>query len=269
MNMLRGRRVVITGAGRGIGRAVAELFVRQGADVMVNDADEKPLEETVSRCVELAGDQKHVAGSTGSVADAEYARRLMQETAETLGGVDILVNNAGVTRDGVVHRMSHEDWDQVLAVNLTGAFNCVQAAAPYLRDPAKAELKATGEVGYHRKVINVASTAAARGNAGQVNYGAAKMGVVGLTRSLAREWAPFRINVNCVVPGFTDTRLTQAPRDGLGIPPEQREAFIATLPFGRPAAPADVAKVFLFLAGDLSDWVTGQEINASGGHQIP
>lgn len=269
--LLEDRAAVVTGAGRGIGRAIAELFVEHGARVVVNDVDERVAEETVACCAERAG-AGSATSSTGSVADPGYAERLMKHAVEAFGKLDILVNNAGVTRDAMLHKMSDEDWATVLQVNLTGTFHCVRAASPYLRDAAKAELEEKGEVRYHRKVVNFFSTAAISGNVGQANYAAAKMANVGLTRSLAREWAPFRINVNCVAPGFTDTRLTRPKEDGdgtLGIPRAQRDAFIARLPFGRPASPLDVARVVLFFASPLSDWVTGQEINVSGGHQIP
>lgn len=270
--LLEGRVAVVTGAGRGIGRAIAELFVEEGARVVVNDLDEAAAREAVLACEELRGSGAAVA-SVGSVSDARYAGELLARAAELgKGRVDVLVNNAGVTRDSMIHRMSDEQWRFVLDVNLTGTFNCCRASAPYLRDAAKRELDEKGEVAYHRKIVNFFSTAAIAGNVGQANYVAAKMGNVGLTRTLAREWAPFRVNVNAVAPGFTDTRLTQAKEAGdgaLGIPQAQRDEFLKKLPFGRPAPPREVAKVVLFFASPLSDWVTGQEINASGGHQIP
>ena len=269
--LLEDRVAVVTGAGRGIGRAIAELFVEHGARVVVNDVDEAVAQETVARCEERAGEGA-ATSSVGSVADAGYAAVLMKRAVEVFGKLDVLVNNAGITRDAMVHKMNEEDWATVLQVNLTGSFHCVRAASPYLRDVAKAELEERGEIRYHRKVVNFFSTAAIHGNLGQANYAAAKMGNVGLTRSLAREWARFRINVNCVAPGFTDTRLTRPKEDGdgtLGIPRAEREAFIERLPFGRPAAPIEVARVVLFFSSPLSDWVTGQEINVSGGQQIP
>jgi 3-oxoacyl-[acyl-carrier protein] reductase len=270
-SMLAGRVAVVTGAGRGIGRAVAELFVREGARVAVNDVDAEEAEETVSRCRAIGGDACALSHG-GSVTDREAARSLVEAAVREFGSLHILVNNAGVTRDAMAHRMTDEQWRTVLEVNLTGTFLCIRESSRYLREPAKLELLEHGEVRLHRKIVNVASTAAIRGNPGQINYTAAKMGTIGLTRTLAREWAPFRINVNAVAPGFTDTRLTRAleeSSDGLGVPAAKREEFLKSLPFGRPAHAEEIARVILFFASPLSDWVTGQVLNVSGGHQIP
>jgi len=269
--VLEDRVAVITGAGRGIGRAIACLFVGEGARVVVNDRDAEAAAETVSRC-EAIGPEGCATADAGTVTEAAYAERLMRTAVERFGALDILVNNAGVTRDAMAHKMTDEAWSEVLAVNLTGSFNCARATVPYMRDMAKMELQDDGAVRHHRKIVNFYSTAAIHGNLGQANYAAAKMGNVGLTRSLAREWARFRINVNAVAPGFTDTRLTRVKavgEGGLGIPEARRREMIDRLPFGRPAAPEDVARVVLFFASPLSDWVTGQEINVSGGQQIP
>jgi 3-oxoacyl-[acyl-carrier protein] reductase len=195
----------------------------------------------------------------------------MKTAAERFGKLDILVNNAGVTRDRMAHLMTDEMWDLVIDVNLTGTFNCIRSAAPYLRDVGKRELETQGRVAYNRKIVNFFSTAAIRGNPGQVNYVAAKMGNVGITRVIAQEWARFGVNVNAVAPGFTNTRLTAAKGkgDALGVPEDQRQATLQKIPMGRFGEPEDVAGAVLFFASPLSDYVTGQTINVSGGLQIP
>jgi 3-oxoacyl-[acyl-carrier protein] reductase len=269
MGLIQDRVAVVTGAGRGIGRAIALLFVEEGAKVTINDVDAAPAHETARLCRERGGE---AAASVGSVADPAYTDRLMKETFDRWGAIDILVNNAGITRDRVVHRMTDEEWDFVIAVNLRGTFNCIRSVAPYMRDVAKKEKEELGAPRHHRKIVNFYSTAAIRGNPGQINYTAAKMGNLGITRTLAQEWGPFWINVNAVAPGLTETRLTQAKEDGdgtMGIPRAQKEAAIARIPFGRAARPEDIARVVLFFSSPLSDFVTGQEINVSGGQQIP
>lgn len=269
MGLLDDRVAVVTGAGRGIGRAVAELFVREGAKVVLNDLDADPAAEAVAACEALRPGAARA--SVGSVADPAYTDVLMREAVDHFGALDVLVNNAGVTRDRMAHRMTDADWDLVLAVNLKGTFNCIRSASPWLRDAAKAEIEAEGRPARVRKVVNFFSTAAIRGNPGQANYTAAKMGNVGLTRTLAQEWARYGICVNAVAPGFIETRLTAAkgPGDVLGVPEARREAALARIPMGRYGRPEDVARAVLFFASPLSDYVTGQEINVSGGMQIP
>lgn len=263
MGLLDGKVAVITGAGRGIGQATAVLFAEEGAVVVINDIDEEPAKETL-RMVEEKGGKGVVC--VADVSNRKECDRLMATAAELgNGSIDILANIAGITRDAVIHKMPEEWWDLVINVNLKGTFNCIQAVSPYMRDVAKRE-KEKGIV-KHRKIINTSSTAALRGNPGQINYVAAKEGIIGITKVVAREWGPFYINCNCVAPGFTETRLTAPKKEGdiLGVPPEQREATIKMIPFGRPAQPIDIAKVFLFFASHLSDYVTGQVINVSGG----
>ena len=267
--LLEDRVAVVTGAGRGIGRAIAELFVREGAYVVLNDVDEAPLSEAKAACDAIREARAHV--SIGSVTDSSYTDALMQQAVDDFGSLDILINNAGITRDHVIHRMTDDEWSFVLDVNLGGTFRCIRSASPHMRDVAKAELSEHGEVSRVRKVVNLFSTAAIRGNPGQANYTAAKMGNVGLTRTVAQEWGRFRVCVNAVAPGFTETRLT-APKEAggkLGIPEASREASLAKIPFGRFGQPEDVARAVLFFASSLSDYVTGQEINVSGGLQIP
>ncbi len=269
MGLLDDRVAVVTGAGRGIGRAIAETFVREGARVVINDVDAEPADEARAACDTLRPEA--AITSVGSVADAKYTDELMRSAAERFGQLDILVNNAGVTRDRMAHKMSDEQWDLVIAVNLTGSFNCIRSAAPYMRDAAKKEIDEQGEVARVRKIVNFFSTAAIRGNPGQANYTAAKMGNVGLTRTFAQEWGRYRICVNAVAPGFIETRMTAAKEKGdvMGIPEAMRQAALQRIPFRRFGLPQDIANAVLFLSSPLSDYVTGQEFNVSGGLQIP
>jgi len=197
--------------------------------------------------------------------------RIMKTAVDGFGKLDILVNNAGTTRDKMCHLMTDEWWNLVIDVNLRGTFNCIRSAAPHLRDVAKKEIEKSDRVAYNRKVVNFFSTAALRGNPGQINYTAAKEGNVGITRTVAQEWGRFGINVNAVAPGLTRTRLTQEklPGGDLGIPKEQFDEMVRRIPLGRAGEPEDIARVVLFFASPLSDYVTGQTINVSGGMQIP
>ena len=232
MGLLDDRVAVITGAGRGIGRAVALTFVREGCRIVINDVDEAPAKEAQAACdaVRPGATAIHL----GSVADPAATDALMKQAVDTFGKLDILVNNAGITRDRMSHQMTDEMWDLVIDVNLTGTFNCIRSAARYMRDVAKKELEEHGQPSYCRKIVNFFSTAAIRGNPGQINYTAAKMGNVGITRTVAQEWGRFWVNCNAVAPGFTNTRLTAAKQRGdeLGVPEEQRQAMLPAHPHG-------------------------------------
>lgn len=259
---LEGRGAVVTGAGRGIGRAIAWRLAAEGASVCVNDVDAAAAEETVAAVVASGATAIAVAGS---VALPQEAARVMETAASELGGLHILVNNAGLTRDAMVHRMTDEEWDTVVDVVLRGAFNCIRAVAPWFREAPPSE--GPDERPY-RKIVNVASVAGVYGSPGNANYAAAKAGLIGLTRSVAKEWARFRVNVNAVAPGFVETRLTAA-RTGkderFGIPSEVREAIVSRIPLGRPGRPEDVAGAVAFFCSPDSDYITGQVLEVHGG----
>src|SRR5687767_10741145 len=256
---LEGKIAVVTGSGRGIGRATVLRFAQEGAAVVVNDVDPEPAEET-AQAVKEAGGQ--VLVSTHNTIELGEARQMMEAAAGQFGKIDIVVNNAGITRDKMFHQMDDETFDFVMNVNLKTAVHTTQAAMPYLRDAAKEEIKSQGRPAYHRKVTFTTSTAALLGNAGQANYTTAKMGLVGLSRTLAMELGRFHINSNAVAPGFIETRLTQAKETSedpsLGIPETMRNMALMLIPMGYYGQPEDVAKAHLFLSSSDSDYVTGQ-----------
>ncbi|HYT29635.1 MAG TPA: glucose 1-dehydrogenase [Actinomycetota bacterium] len=264
MGRLDGRVAVITGSGRGIGRATAVRFAEEGAAVVVNDVDPDPANET-AEAVRGAGGRALV--STENTVNLAEAEAMMAAAAAEFGTVDIVVNNAGITRDKTIHNMDDDVWQFVLDVNLKTAFHTTKAAMPYLRESAKKEKMEQGQPAYHRKIAFTTSTAFLLGNAGQANYTAAKGGVVGLTRTLARELGPFHINVNAVAPGFIETRLTQAKQEGedLGIPESMRQMALMLISLGRYGKPEDVANAHLFLASPESDYITGVILPVSGG----
>ncbi|MFQ5691435.1 MAG: 3-oxoacyl-ACP reductase FabG [Nitrospinota bacterium] len=262
MGELESRRAVITGAGRGIGRAVARMLAEAGAAVAVNDLEEGPAREVAAEIREAGGEAVPCAGD---VARAEEAEAIARSAVDAFGGLDILVNNAGNLRDTMVHRMEEDAWQAVLGVHLTGAFHMIRAAAPWMRDAAKRELE-RGDT-HHRKIVSMASVVGQMGNAGQANYAAAKAGIIALTKTVAREWAPFRVNVNCVAPGVIRTRMTaeKGEGDAVGIPAEILERFLAAIPAGRFGEPEDVARAVRFLCSPDSDYVTGAVLGVNGG----
>ena len=244
MGKLDGKVALVTGGAQGIGKAIALRLAREGADVAVSDINLEKAQETC-REVESLGRKALAVG--GSVADAKAAEAMVEKTVEALGGLDILVNNAGITRDGVLLRMKEEDWDLVLDVNLKGAYHCTKAALRPL-------IKRKGG-----KIINIASVTGQMGNAGQANYAASKAGLIGFTKSVAREYASRNIQVNAVAPGFIDTAMSQA------IPPKEREMLTRVIPMERLGTAEDIAEAVLFLAGSGSDYITGQVLNVNGG----
>jgi 3-oxoacyl-[acyl-carrier protein] reductase len=264
MGRLDGKVAIITGSGRGIGRATALRFAEEGAAIVVNDVDPEPAEETASDIKDTGAE---VLVSTDNTVDLEAARQMMAKAAEAFGTVDILVNNAGITRDKTFHKLDDGLWDFVLDVNLKTAFHSTLAAMPYMREAAKKEMGERGEPAYHRKINLTTSVAALVGNPGQANYTAAKGGIAALTKTLARELGPFRVNVNCVAPGFIETRLTAAKQEGqdIGIPEQIRQMALMLIALGRYGKPEDVANAHLFLASEEADFISGVILPVSGG----
>ena len=269
MGLLDGKAAIVTGSARGIGRATAELFAAEGAKVLINDLDQDVAEQTAS---EISGETAVFAGdlTADGACDA-----LVAAGVDAFGGVDIVVNNAGYTWDGVAHRTTDEQFQAMLDIHTIVPFRVARALAPHWREAAKKEREEGVEV--FRKLINTSSTTGMFGNPGQINYAAGKAGVVGITKTLAKEWGQFKINVNAVAFGFVETRLTAAKEEGgeitsptgekieLGIPEQMRAMASAIIPLGRPASPKDASGPVLFLASPLADYVHGQTINVTGG----
>ncbi len=270
MGLLDGKTAIITGSARGIGRATAELFAAEGAQVTINDIDGDIAEQAAG---EIKGETVAVSGDLTKPGACD---EVVQKAVDTFGKIDILVNNAGYTWDGVAHRMTDEQFQAMLDIHLIVPFRMCRAVAPHMRDPAKAERDRGEEV--FRKIINITSISGTMGNAGQVNYSSGKAGVTGLTKTLAKEWGQFKVNVNAVAFGFVETRLTQAREKGetikageggeevaLGIPEQMRQMAPAIIPLGRAAQPEEAAGPVLFLASPLGNYIHGQVINVTGG----
>ncbi len=268
MGVLEGKAAIVTGSARGIGRAAAELLVEHGARVLISDVDADLARQVAA---EIPGE---TAVFGGDLTHDGAADALVEAAADAFGQIDIVVNNAGYTWDGMAHKMSDEQFRAMLEIHTVVPFKVLRAAAPYLRDAGKADREAGREV--FRKVVNVTSISGTQGNVGQVNYSTAKAGLVGLTKTLAREWGPFKVNVNAVAFGFVETRLT-APADSgetierggseikLGIPQTMRDLVTTIIPLGRPATPQDAAGPIFFLCSPWSNFVHGQVVTASGG----
>ena len=268
MGLLDGKAAIITGSARGIGRATAELFLSEGARVLINDIDGEVAEQAAG---ELDGE---TAVFAGDLTEPGVPEELVAKANEAFGQVEIVVNNAGYTWDGVVHKMSDEQFQAMLDIHTIVPFRMIRALAPHWREAAKEEAAEGKEV--FRKIVNVTSISGTMGNAGQANYSAAKAGVTGLTKTIAKEWGQFKINVNAVAFGFVETRLTQAKEQGeaieregerieIGVPEQQRAMASMIIPLGRPAQPGEAAGPVLFLCSQLSNYVHGQVMNVTGG----
>ncbi len=244
MAELQGRVALVTGGAQGIGKAIALALARAGADVAVADLN---ADRVAAAAAEVAALGRRSWALAGDVASLAFAEEAVAKTVEAGGGLHVLVNNAGITRDGLLLRMKPEDWELVLRVNLTGAFNFCKAAVPRMIKQRDG------------RIVGISSVVGAMGNAGQVNYSASKAGMIGLTKSLAREVASRGVTVNAVAPGFIDTAMTQA------MPEKAREALLGQIPAGRLGTPEDVAAAVLFLASPGAGYVTGQVIHVNGG----
>ena len=268
MSVLDGKAAIVTGSARGIGRATAEILCRHGARVLVNDLEADVAERASA---EIDGETAVFAGDL--TADG-VPEALVQTAIDAFGRIDIVVNNAGYTWDGMAHRMGDEQFLAMLEIHTVAPFRILRAAAPYLRDAGKVDRDEGREV--FRKVVNVTSISGTQGNVGQVNYAAGKAALVGVTKTLAREWGPFKVNVNAAAFGFIDTRLTAAFEDAgtiersgheikLGIPPHMRDLASTIIPLGRPGTPEEAAGAIFFLCSPWSNFVHGQVLTVNGG----
>jgi 3-oxoacyl-[acyl-carrier protein] reductase len=268
MGVLDDKVAIVTGSARGIGRATAELLAEHGAKVLVNDLDGDVAEQAAR---EIAGE---TVAFSGDLTKDGVPDELVKTAVDAWGRLDIVVNNAGYTRDAPIHKMSDAQFQAMLDIHNVVPFRVLRAAAPHLREPAKQERDEGREV--FRKVVNISSTSGTMGNAGQANYASGKAGVVGLTKTLAKEWGQFKINVNAVAFGYIETRLTASKDsentmeiDGeqvqLGIPDQLRSMASMLIPIGRPGTPEEAAGGVFFLCSPWSNFVHGQTLHVTGG----
>ena len=275
MEKLKGKVALVTGSGRGIGRSVALKLASEGARIVANDLDAGPANEVVAEIKALGSDAIAVIGS---VTDTEFADRFIKTAIEGFGSLDIIVNNAGYTMDAMIHKMSDEAFDSLYAVHLKAPFQILRAASQFIIGAAKQETEDGREV--FRKVVNISSVAGIGGNVGQANYSAMKAGVLGLTKTLAKEWGRYKVNVNCVGFGFIETRLTQASEEkmtvkvdggkeaAIGMPAKVIDSFKKMIPLGRPGTPEEAADAVYLLCSPESNYISGQTLICGGGFTL-
>lgn len=273
MANLQGKVAIVSGSGRGIGREIALKLAAEGASVVVNDLDAEPTTETIA-AIEAAGGA--AVACVGSVTDEDFGERFVQTAVDTFGGLDIIVNNAGYTWDSVIQKMTDEQWDAILDVHLKAPFHILRAAQPVISQLVK-RAKDSGQQVSCRKVVNISSLAGVGGNAGQANYAAAKAGVIGLTKALAKEWGRYNVTVNSVAFGLIKTRLTETPADGdgtitvrgqeikVGVNPGLLAAMEQMIPLGRSGTPAEAAGAVYLLCAPESDYISAQTLVCGGG----
>ena len=241
---LTGKVALVTGAAQGIGKAVALLLARHGADIVVSDINLEKAEETAKEIESIGPKAMAIKVNVASLNDVE---QMVEAVLKKFGRIDILINNAGITRDKLILRMTEEDWDIVLNVNLKGTFNCTKAVVRHMAKQRSG------------KIVSIASVVGEMGNAGQVNYAASKAGVIGLTKTIAREFAKRGINVNAIAPGYIETPMTEVLSDKV------KEELKRLIPMERLGKPDDVAEAVLFLVSEESNYITGQVLNVNGG----
>ncbi len=242
--IFKDRVALITGGGRGIGRAIALKLAAQGADIVIADLTPDAAGQTAKEIESLG---RRVLALKVDVGCADDTQKMVEDAVDAFGGLHILVNNAGITRDRLLLRMSEEEWDSVLTVNLKGAFNCTRAAVRHMSRER------------YGRIVNIASIVGLTGNPGQANYSASKAGLIGLTKTVAREFAARGITCNAVAPGFIDTAMTQA------MPERARNALTSQIPMARLGTPEDVAEGVAFLASDAASYITGHVLSINGG----
>jgi 3-oxoacyl-[acyl-carrier protein] reductase len=273
---LNGKSALVTGSGRGIGRAIATRLAQAGASVMINDLDETALQET--ECLLLRAGYPRVKHIAGDLTDPAFPDKLVKGTLEALGSLDIIVNNAGYSWDNVIQKTTDEQFQAMLDIHLITPFRLLRAASGFIRETAKAETAAGKRV--MRKVVNITSIAGTDGNPGQAGYSSGKAGVIGLTRTLSKEWGRYNVNVNAVGFGLIETRLTQAltSEDSgmemhghhirLGVQQGMLDSIKHACPLGRLGTPEEAAGAVLFFCSPLSDYVTGEVLICGGGYHF-